>query len=141
MKQSYYLVVKPEGLMYWEDLIGHIESKWKLSDIKTFKYTKEIVDGLYPETDDKLKEAITAYFHERNGIVFEIDGDDISFEKIIEFTGKETNPDDCEPNSTRKIFGHPIPFFQNGVPLYYNIVHRPKNKKENAFLGNIFSSA
>ncbi len=141
MKQPYYLVLKPEGLMYWEDLIGHIESKWELSDIKTFKYTEEIVDGMYPETDSKLKRAINAYLHERDGIILEITGDNISFEKVVEFTGKEISPYECQIGSIRRVFGYPAPFFQNGVPLFYNIIHRPKNTKENAFLEGIFSSA
>lgn len=125
-----FYIIKPEGIKNTE-LIKKIIKKngLRIIDSKRAVLTPEIIKFIYPDIETDLLEAHFKFMSKEISEVGVIVGLN-AIAKLVEISGKDTNPNLCALGTIRNRFGEKLGYKVGNALYYKNVFHRSKNKQE-----------
>ncbi|CAN5700144.1 hypothetical protein BH11PAT2_BH11PAT2_05360 [soil metagenome] len=98
-------------------------------DHKKFVYTRHAIEVLYDHMDEVARSHIAMRYCRRSGHALLMDFN--SIDQCLEYIGRESDPDACEPNSIRSLYcAFAEPEMLGTVPWWENGIHRPIDERE-----------
>lgn len=129
METSFY-IIKPHGLVFREEVRAMIEGAGLIiTESKKLVMHEWALEIVYSDLPEKYRKAVFRPFKDALVEVGLVKGES-AIETLLQITGTELDPVDCNPGSIRFKFGGCKPSMIDGVRCYTNIIHRPRNKTE-----------
>lgn len=127
------VVIKPEALVNREQIIRRLEN----SGLYVVKTSKKILPenfvlgAMYRDLPEDIKEQTGRHFASGPSEIILLKGGENIIKDIVSATGLDTNPQKCDPESLRYLFGEHFPRETSaGNDYYRNAIHRGKNPDE-----------
>ena len=124
-------IIKPEGMKYRAQIRDVLQrSGLKIIDSTEILLTNGILDGLYDNVNKEVRRELHRFLEDQFVEIGIVRGHN-ALSRLVEVTGKNTNPALCEEGTIRRLFGWSEPLLLHGRYYYFgNVIHRPKNMKE-----------
>lgn len=130
MLEETLIMIKPEGIEYIDNIIEIIVGLgYEVSKEYPIICSENFLKRLYCEQSGAFWEVNKEYLLDKRCVVFIISGEQAK-KQIFSIVGTNCNPEECEKNSLRYIFGKREPYIgKNGRKLFLNAIHRsnPEN--------------
>lgn len=118
--------IKPEAVSRADEIRARIEyAGLKVVVFEEFIMTEELLGSLYEGKSDEVMEKLRKQMLNKKCVLGQVFGE-CAIERLLDITGRDTDPKKCPPGTIRHDFG------DRGVPnqINLNAIHRPKNKEE-----------
>lgn len=126
------VVIKPDAFKKRDQIISRLESSG-LYVVKTItkKLPEDFVIGtMYKNLPKGIEEETLKHFATGPSEIILLEGGSDLLKKIITLTGEKTNPDQCDKNTIRSLFGEHFGRETPDGDYFRNAIHRGKDPKE-----------
>ena len=108
-------MIKPDGMPFSEEILRLLDTRGRILDYAPRKIFESAIDCLYSQMDkDPVFFALREYLNENYcgiGII------DCSIDSVLEITGKNTDPIECEINTIRFNYGAGWGYTKSGLSV------------------------
>lgn len=127
------VVIKPDAFSQKDQIIRKLEnSGLYVVQTKTRNFPDRFVsEVMYKDMPEGIKNETIKHFNDGPAEIVLVKGGDDILQKLVEVTGEKTNPNECDTDSIRYVFGeHFGRETEDGKTYYRNAVHRAKDQGE-----------
>ena len=127
-QEKTFYIIKPDGLKNTESIKRIIlKSGLRIIISKKTVLVPDIIRFIYPDTEADLLEAHFKFMSNEISEIGIIEGLN-AIAKLVEISGKDTNPNLCASGTIRNRFGEKLGYKVGNALYYKNVFHRSKNK-------------